>query len=261
VNATLLALLTPLGPYALVLLVAVAFAETGLLAGFLLPADTLLVTAGVLVAAGVLRLPVWLSFAAITVAAVAGDQVAYLLGRHLAPRVGHGRAMRMISPDRLSVARAFFDRHGARAVVISRFVPLARTLTPLLAGISGMDRRRFLLHNLVGAMGWAAIMFCGGYWFGAIPFVSNNLELVLLALMVASALPGAAAVARRWAVARSRRRAPGRTAEVGVTDGCPQRLKSHIQFQQGAQRSPRPSREASRNGGRSAATACIKERA
>jgi membrane protein DedA with SNARE-associated domain len=203
VTATLLALLTPLGPYALVLLVAVAFAETGLLAGFLLPADTLMVTAGVLVATGALRLPVWLSVAAITVAAAAGDQVAYQLGRRLAPRLGQRRATRMISLKRLTAARAFFDRHGARAVVLSRFVPVARTLTPLLAGVSGMDRRRFLLHNLVGATGWAAVMFCGGYWFGAIPFVSNNLELVLLALMAASALPGAAAVTSRWSGGRS----------------------------------------------------------
>lgn len=218
-TATLLALLTPLGPYALLLLVAVAFAETGLLVGFLLPADTLMVSAGVLVAAGALQLPMWLSFVAITVAAVAGDQVAYRLGRHLGPRLDDGRTPRVVSPERLAGARAFFDRHGARAVLLSRFVPLARTLTPLLAGVSGMDRRRFLLHNLVGAMGWAAVMFCGGYWFGAVPFVSQNTELVLVGVMVASVAPGAATLARRWGGRRSAAAHPGQAVAADGPSG------------------------------------------
>lgn len=196
-NTTLLAILAPLGPFALLLLMLVAFAETGLLAGFLLPADTLLVTAGVLVAAGALRLPVWLSLTAVALAAVAGDQVAYLLGRRLGPRLHEGRGSRFASPGRLEGARVFFDRHGASAVVLSRFVPLARTLTPVLAGIGGMDRRKFLVHNVVGAAGWAVLMFGGGYWLGAIPFVSSNLELILLAMMAVSALPGAVTLLRR----------------------------------------------------------------
>ncbi|MGO4604563.1 DedA family protein [Terrabacter sp. 2YAF2] len=124
-----------------------------------------MVGAGVLVAAGAMQLPMWLSFVAITVAAVAGDHVAYWLGRRPGPRLGHGPAPRVI---------------------------------------------RFLLHNLVGAMGWAAVMFCGGYWFGTIPFVSRNLELFLLGLMAASALPGATAAARRWASRRSAARHHGK---------------------------------------------------
>lgn len=143
-NDALLALLTPLGPFALLAIMAVAFAETGLLAGFLLPADTLVVTAGVLVAAGALQLPVWMSLAAVTAAAVAGDQVAYLVGKGLGPRLQRGRGSRLVSPERLATARTFFERHGAKAIVLSRFVPFARTLTPVVAGIAGMNRRRFL---------------------------------------------------------------------------------------------------------------------
>lgn len=203
-NGFLLALLTPLGPFALLLLMAVAFAETGLLAGFLLPADTLLVTAGVLVASGALQIPVWLSLLAVALAAVAGDQVAYLVGRRLGPGLQQGRASRFISPARVDRARALFDRHGAKAVVLSRFVPLARTLTPVLAGVASMDRRRFLIHNLAGATAWAVLMFGGGYWLGAIPVVSGNLGVILLLTLVVSALPGVATLLRRRATGRGR---------------------------------------------------------
>ncbi|MEP7369320.1 MAG: VTT domain-containing protein [Dermatophilaceae bacterium] len=212
-NATLLAFLAPLGPFALLLLMLVAFAETGLLAGFLLPADTLLVTAGVLVAAGGLHLPVWLSLAAVSLAAVAGDQLAYLVGRRLGPRLQQGRGSRVVSPQRLERARVFFDRHGSKSVVLSRFVPLARTLTPVLAGLGGMDRRKFLLHNVVGAVGWAVVMFGGGYWLGAIPIVASNLELILLTMVAFSVLPVVASLVRAQAASRSvravRRPPPG----------------------------------------------------
>lgn len=202
-NGLLLALLTPLGPFALLLLMAVAFAETGLLAGFLLPADTVLVTAGVLVAAGALKLPVGLSVLAVTVAAVAGGQVAYLVGRRIGPRLVQGRRSRFVSPERLEKARALFDRYGSKAVVLSRFVPLARTLTPVLAGVVGMDRRSFAVRNVVGAALWTALMLGGGYWLGAIPVVTDNLGLILFLILVASALPGLVTMLRARAGARA----------------------------------------------------------
>ncbi|MGO4596228.1 DedA family protein [Terrabacter sp. 2RAF25] len=202
VNAALLALLTPLGPFALLAIMAVAFAETGLLAGFLLPADTFVVTVGALVAAGVLQLPVWTSLAAVTVAAVAGDQVAYLVGRRLGPRLQRGRGSRLVSTERLRASRTFFERHGAKAIVLSRFVPFARTLTPVVAGVAGMSRRQFLLHNVVGAATWAAVMFGGGYVFAAIPVVADHLDVVLLLIVVVSTLPGAVSLLRP----RTRRR-------------------------------------------------------
>jgi membrane protein DedA with SNARE-associated domain len=202
VDSFLLALLAPFGPFALVLLMALAFAETGLLAGFLLPADTLLVGAGILVAAGALPIPVWLTLAAVTLAAAGGDQVAYLVGRRLGPRLQRGRRPRVVTPQRLDAAHALFERHGAKAVVLSRFVPLARTLTPVLAGVAGMDRRRFFGLNLAGAAAWALLMFGGGYWLGAVPVVSEHLELILLATVVVSVMPGVAAFLRERATAR-----------------------------------------------------------
>lgn len=196
---TLLALLTPLGPYALLLLAAVAFAETALLIGVMLPADTLLVTAGVLVAAGALQLPLWLWLVAVALAAVAGDQVAYLVGKRLAPRLRHGQGSRLATPQRLEQGRSLFDRHGAKAVVLARFVPVARTLTPVVAGMSGMNRRTFLAYNIVGALAWTAVMFGGGYWLGAVPFIASNLDAILLAVVAISVLPAIAT----WVRART----------------------------------------------------------
>lgn len=212
-NATLLAFLAPLGPFALLLLMLVAFAETGLLAGFLLPADTLLVTAGVLVAAGGLHLPVWLSLAAVSLAAVAGDQMAYLVGRCLGPGLQQGprTTLRLISTPRGSPGLLLPARGKGGGPVPVR--PLARTLTPVLAGLGGMDRRKFLLHNVVGAVGWAAVMFGGGYWLGAIPMVASNLELILLTMVAFSVLPVVASLVRARAASRSvpavRRPPPG----------------------------------------------------
>jgi len=196
VNGLLHTVVAPLGPVALLLLMGVAFAETGLLVGFLLPADTVLVTAGVLIAAGALQLPVWLSLTALSLAAACGGQLAYLVGRRLSRGLTQGKESRLISPQRLELARSLFDRHGAKAVVLSRFVPLARTLTPVLAGVAGMDRRRFLLHNVAGATAWAAVMFGGGYWLGALPAVSRHLDLILLCIAGASILPGLATLLR-----------------------------------------------------------------
>ncbi|GAA2030872.1 DedA family protein [Terrabacter terrae] len=195
-NGLLFTAVAPLGPFALLLLMGVAFAETGFLAGFLLPADTVVVGAGVLVAAGALQLPMWLSLIGLACAAAAGGQLGYLVGRRLSRRLPQGRESRLVSPQRLAAAQSLFDRYGVRAILLSRFVPLARTLTPVLAGVAGMDRRRFLLHNVIGAGAWAAAMFGGGYWFGAMPAVSGHLDVILLCIAAASILPGLAMLLR-----------------------------------------------------------------
>ena len=195
-NGLLIPLLAPLGPLALVLLMALAFAETGLLAGFFLPADTVLVSAGILAAAGALPIPLWLSLVALALAAAAGNEVAYRVGRRLGPRLEAGRTTRFVTPPRLALARSYFDRHGSKAVVLSRFVPLVRTLTPVLAGIAGMDRRRFTVVNLLGAAAWSLVMFGGGFWLGAVPFVAGHLELLLVAVLVLSLVPSAGALIR-----------------------------------------------------------------
>jgi membrane-associated protein len=188
-SATLVHLLSTLGPAALVLLVIVAFAETGIFVGFLLPGDTLMFSAGVLLASGALNLPIWPTIAAVTIAAAAGDQVGYLVGRRFGPRFLNRPKSRLLSPRHLDRAHSFFDQHGPGSVVLARFVPLVRTMTPVVAGIGRMPRRRFAIYNLVGAAAWALLTLGGGYWFGGIPLVAGHLGVIAIVMVVLSLLP------------------------------------------------------------------------
>jgi membrane-associated protein len=204
---TLVHLLSTLGPVALVLLIVVAFAETGILAGFLLPGDTLMFSAGVLLAAGAIDLPLWLVLVCVTIAATAGDQVGYLIGRRFGPRVLNRPTSRLLSPRHLDRAQAFFERYGSRAVVLARFVPLARTMTPVVAGMGRMPRRRFAAYNLVGAVAWALLTLGAGYWFGGISLVADHLGLFAIALALVSLLPVLLTLVRGRVGAVRRRRA------------------------------------------------------
>jgi membrane-associated protein len=213
----MIALLTPLmavlGPLAVLLLMGVLFAETGLLAGFFLPGDSLLFAAGVLVAAGAISLPLWLVAAGAFLAAVAGDQVGYLVGRKFGPRVFSRRNSRWLSRDHVARAEAFFDRHGPRAVVLARFVPVVRTLVPAVAGMGRMPRRRFTAYNLAGGLVWAVGMLLVGFFLGGIPFIAAHIELLALAVAAASLVPAGIALLRRQG-SRARRRTRGRLREL-----------------------------------------------
>jgi membrane protein DedA with SNARE-associated domain len=202
----MIALLTPLmamlGPLAVLLMMAVLFAETGLLVGFFLPGDSLLFTAGVLVAAGVMHLPLLLVIVAAFVAAVVGDQVGYLVGRRFGPRVFSRPRSRFFSPAHAGRAQAFFDRHGPRAVVLARFVPVVRTFTPVVAGVAEMPRGRFTGYNVVGAGLWTAGLLVAGYFLGGIPLIAAHIELFAIGMVALSLVPAAVALVRRWYVGR-----------------------------------------------------------
>ncbi len=196
----MIALLTPLmavlGPVAVLLLMGVLFAETGLLVGFFLPGDSLLFATGVLVAAGAIQLPWWLVAGAAFLAAVLGDQVGYLLGRRWGPRL-FSRSSRWLSRKHVARAESFFERHGPQAVVLARFVPVVRTLVPALAGVGRMPRRRFTAYNIVGALVWTVGMLSAGVFLGGVPFVAAHIELIALAVVAASLVPAGVAVVRR----------------------------------------------------------------
>jgi membrane-associated protein len=200
--AVLTPLMAALGPLAVLLLMAALFAETGLLIGFFLPGDSLLFAAGVLVAAGAVPLPVWLVAAGAFAAAAAGDQVGYLLGRRFGPRVFHRPESRLFAQDHVIRARDFFDRHGPRAVILARFVPIVRTFTPVVAGVGDMPRRRFTLYNLVGAAAWAVGLLVAGFFLGGVPVIANHIELFAIAMVALSLIPAAVAFVRRQAFRR-----------------------------------------------------------
>jgi membrane protein DedA with SNARE-associated domain len=186
---TLVSLMGTLGPLAILVLMAVAFAETGILVGFLVPGDTLVFSAGVLLATGVLRLPVWVMILAVATAATAGDQVAYTVGRRCGPRVLDRPQSRFFSPRLAEQAQAFFQGHGPVAVMLARFVPLVRTLTPVVAGVGRMPRAQFVGFNAAGALAWATLTLGGGYLFGSVSWVAAHVGLIALAVAALSLLP------------------------------------------------------------------------
>lgn len=193
-------LLTPLlyslGSAALALLMAVVFAESGLLIGFFLPGDSLLFLAGALVASHVIGLPIWVLTAGVFVAAALGDQVGYLIGRRFGPRLFSRPDSRLFSAANADRAQAFFVAHGPKAVILARFVPVVRTFVPATAGVGQMDRRRFTAYNLIGAATWSIAIIAAGYFFGAIPFVAQHIELITIALASLSVIPAAVAYLR-----------------------------------------------------------------
>ena len=169
-------------------LFAIIFAETGLLVGFFLPGDSLLFTAGFLASQDYLN--IWLLIVVCFVAAVTGDAVGYAFGH----RVGRGLFRRpealLFRPQYLLKAEAFFDRHGGKAVIIARFLPIVRTFVPIIAGVGAMRYPRFALFNVIGAVLWAIGLPFGGYFIGsAIPSVDRYLVPVILLIIVASIAP------------------------------------------------------------------------
>ncbi len=189
-------LLTSLGPLAVLIVMGVVFAETGLLAGFFLPGDSLLFTTGLLVAHGTIGMPIWVVVIAVSLAAFVGDQVGYLIGRRLGPRVLSRPQSRVLTPRHLERASSFFDRHGPRAVILARFIPVARTFTPPAAGAGQMPYRRFVVYNAIGAIAWCATMLGAGYLFGGVAFVNGHIELITIGVVLLSLIPAGIAMLR-----------------------------------------------------------------
>ena len=188
-------LLTGLGgPIAVLLVMAIVFAETGLLAGFFLPGDSLLFTAGVLIAGGVVHVPLVIMALGVVVAAFAGDQVGYLLGRKAGPRLFSRPDSRFFSRRHADRAQAFFGKHGSKAVVLARFVPVVRTFTPAVAGVGAMPYRRFVAFNALGALAWGVGVLVAGHLLGGVPFVASHVELLSLAVVGLSLVPAAASL-------------------------------------------------------------------
>jgi membrane-associated protein len=190
---------------------AVVFVESGLLVGFFLPGDSLLFTAGLLSAAGTLP-PLWVLLATIPIAAIAGDQVGYAIGRKTGPALLRRPDSRFFKREYVDKAESYFERYGPRTIVIARFVPIVRTFAPVMAGVARMDYWTFLKFNVLGGVLWGAGLTTLGYWLGQVQFVKSNLEPVLLGIVALSVLPIVAEVARerrarRPAAAGSTRRA------------------------------------------------------
>src|SRR5262245_6706304 len=170
----------------LFMIVGIVFAETGLLVGFFLPGDSLLFTAGFLAAAGHLNIVLLLVF--VTFAAIAGDQVGYLIGYKTGPRIFQREDSRFFKREHLLRTQAFYEKHGGKTIILARFVPIVRTFAPVVAGVAMMEYRRFVTYNVVGGCLWVWSMALLGYLLGNI-IPRDYLEPAVLVIVVLSIMP------------------------------------------------------------------------
>ncbi len=174
------------GVWTYALLFAIIFMETGLVVTPFLPGDSLLFAAGTFAAIGSLN--VWLLWLLLFVAAVVGDSVNYWIGSKVGPRAFEGN-VRFLKKEYLDQTQEFYDKHGGKTIVLARFVPIVRTFAPFVAGVGTMDYRRFIAYNVFGAFLWTGLFIALGYFFGNIPFVQKNFELVVVAIILVSIVP------------------------------------------------------------------------
>jgi len=183
-------------------LVAVVFAETGLMVGFFLPGDSLLVTAGLFAAKGDLDI-VWLNLA-LMAAAIAGDATGYWIGRRAGQALYNRPNSFFFRKQHLVKTHEFYEKHGGKTIVIARFVPVIRTFAPVVAGAAEMTYRHFALYNIAGGIGWVASMTLTGYFLGrAIPDIDKHIHLVVAVVIFLSLLPGIISILRERNKARS----------------------------------------------------------
>ena len=170
-------------------LTAIIFTETGLLFGFFLPGDSLLVTAGLFASQG--KLDVYQLGALLTVAAIVGDSVGYAIGKATGPRIFSKPDSLLFNRKHLIRAQDFYAKHGGKTIIIARFMPIVRTFAPVVAGVGQMDYRRFITYNVVGGFLWVWSMLFTGYFLGRyIPGVDKHIEKIILLVIFLSILPG-----------------------------------------------------------------------
>ena len=171
-----------------ILLVAIVFSETGLLIGCFLPGDSLLITAGLLAAAG--HLNIWWLNGLLIAAAIIGDSVGYAIGVRLGPRIFTRQKSLLFNPKHVERTHRFYEKYGPKTIVIARFVPIVRTFAPVLAGVGTMQYRRFLFYNVAGGVGWVVSMSWAGYLLGrTVPNISRHIHILVIVVIVLSCVP------------------------------------------------------------------------
>jgi membrane-associated protein len=208
------------GPWALVVVCFIVFAETGLLVGFLLPGDTLLVIAGLLThSVLIFGLPIWWVCLLIALAAFLGGEVGYLIGHKFGPRIFERKESGIFSIENVRRTNAFFERFGAFAVILARFVPIVRTFAPVAAGIGHMNYRKYSLYNAIGALIWGAGLTYVGFLLGYVPvladFVQSYIDVILLGAVVITLVPTGIHYIQS---SRKAKRAAAATDTVAATD-------------------------------------------
>ena len=182
-------IISALGPWALLGVALIIFAECGLLIGFFLPGDSLLFIAGLAATTGLIGTPLWLVCVVLVVAAFLGNVCGYYIGRAAGPAIFDKPNSRLFKRENVERTQKFFDKYGNRAIVLGRFVPIVRTFITVMAGVGRMDARRFLVFSGIGALIWAAGVTLLGAVLGQFDVVKNNIELMLILVVLLSLVP------------------------------------------------------------------------
>ena len=171
------------------ILFVIIFSETGFVVTPFLPGDSLLFVAGALAALGEGGMDLFVLMGVLSAAAILGNTVNYHIGRYLGPRVFHWESSRLFNRDALVKTHAFYEKHGGKTLVMSRFLPIFRTFAPFVAGIGAMSYAKFTLFNLIGALSWVVSLCLAGYWLGNVAWVKQNLSLIIVGILVTSVIP------------------------------------------------------------------------
>lgn len=191
-------LIASFGAFAMIGVCLIVFIETGLLVGFFLPGDSLLFVTGLMIAGGNIvfptadgsfPVPIWLACIMISSAAWLGDQTGYWIGRKSGPAIFNKPESKLFSHDNVSRTNSFFERYGARAIILAHFVPVMRTFVPVAAGIGEMPYRKFLRYNFIGVIGWGTGVTLMGFFLGKIPFVAEHVEYFTIGFVIISTIP------------------------------------------------------------------------
>ena len=190
-------ILTSFGPWGVLVVCAIVFAETGLLIGFLFPGDTLLIITGLLAhenaSNGGLGVPIWLICLAVGFSAFVGGEVGYLIGHKAGPRIFERKESGLFSVENVKRTNAFFERFGGLAVILARFVPIVRTFAPIAAGVAHMNYRKYSLYNAIGALIWGSGVTLIGWLLAFIPpvadFVSHYIDVILIGAVALAIIP------------------------------------------------------------------------
>lgn len=187
-------LISSMGSYAVLVVLAMVFVETGLLVGFFLPGDSLLFVVGLMVGTGAVhfgsyQMPIWLMCILVSIVAFAGDQTGYFIGRKAGESLFNRPESKLFSHKNVERTHNFFERYGARAVILAHFVPVMRTFVPVAAGIGEMSWRKFARYNVIGVLGWGTGITLLGYFLGSIAFVKHNIEYFTIGFVLLSSIP------------------------------------------------------------------------
>ena len=201
-DAHLAELIRDYGVWIYAILFAIVFIETGVVVMPFLPGDSLLFIAGAFAAQGEMSLTVLM--VSLIAAAVLGNTSNYWIGRYFGPRVFQWENSKFFNKNAFDKAHAFYEKHGAITIIVTRYLPFLRTFSPFVAGVAAMTHGRFQFYNITGGLLWVVSLSLAGYFFGNIPIIKTHLTLIIIALIVIPALPAGLVAVREWRAARKR---------------------------------------------------------